>query len=142
MNKYWTPSQKGDNILLTFTEAQKFRFERNSKARYKNNTYIQSSELNLLDELRERILRAGSGEFSVSMNTNKYFENILQIAKGNINLKYAGCGLLLKTYQSDIFNNWIKTEWIDGENGISAITAISTTGDKFTIDQLNLSKKI
>ena len=57
-------------------------------------------------------------------------------------MKEAGCGLLLKTYQSDIFNNWIKTEWIDGENGISAITAISTTGDKFTIDQLNLSKKV
>ena len=57
-------------------------------------------------------------------------------------MKDAGCGLLLKTYQSDIFNNWIKTEWIDGENGISAITAISTTGDKFTIDQLNLSKKV
>ena len=48
----------------------------------------------------------------------------------------------MKTYQSDIFNNWIKTEWIDGENGISAITAISTAGDKFTIDQLNLSKKV
>ena len=30
----------------------------------------------------------------------------------------------------------------DGENGISAITAISTAGDKFTIDQLNLSKKV
>ena len=57
-------------------------------------------------------------------------------------MKDAGCGLLLKTYQSDIFNNWIKTEWIDGENGISAITAISMTGDKFTIDQLNLSKKV
>ena len=57
-------------------------------------------------------------------------------------MKDAGCGLLLKTYQSDIFNNWIKTEWVDGENGISAITAISTAGDKFTIDQLNLSKKV
>ena len=34
------------------------------------------------------------------------------------------------------------TEWIDGENGISAVTAIGTTGDKFTIDQLNLSKKV
>ena len=53
-------------------------------------------------------------------------------------MKDAGCGLLLKTYQSDIFNNWIKTEWVDGENGISEITAISTAGDKFTIDQLNL----
>lgn len=142
MNKYWTPSQKENNILLTFTEAQKFRFERDSKARYKNNTYIQSAELRLLDELREKILKAGIAQFSVNVNTNKYFQDILTINKNKMNLKDAGCGLLLKTYQSDIFNNWIKTEWIDGENGISAITAISTTGDKFTIDQLNLSKKV
>lgn len=142
MLKYWTPSQKGNNVLLTFLEAQKFRFETNSKARYQNKTYIQSAELNLLDELREKILRSGSAQFSVSKDTNKYFTDILGGTKERMNLKDAGCGLLLKTYQSDIFNNWIKTEWIDGENGISAITAISTTGDKFTIDQLNLSKKV
>ena len=45
-------------------------------------------------------------------------------------------GLCVKTYQSDIFNNWINTEWLDGENGINAITAVSTAGDEFTIDSL------
>ena len=50
-------------------------------------------------------------------------------------------GLCVKTYQSDIFNNWINTEWLDGENGINAITAVSTAGDEFTIDSLNLAKK-
>ena len=96
----------------------------------------------MLDELREKILKAGSTQFNVAVGANKYFSDILGTNNNILNLKNAGCGLLLKTYQSDIFNNWIKTEWIDGENGISAITAISTTGDKFTIDQLNLSKKI
>lgn len=142
MNKYWTPKQEGPNLLLTFSSAQAFRFERNSKARYKNETYIQSAELTILDELREKILKSGTTQFEIDGTTNQYFKDIMTIADGNINLKKAGCGLLLKTYQSDIFNNWIKTEWIDGENGISAITAISTTGDKFTIDQLNLSKKV
>lgn len=142
MNKYWTPKQEGPNLLLTFSSAQAFRFERNSKARYKNETYIQSAELTILDELREKILKSGTTQFEIDGMTNQYFKDIMTIADGNINLKKAGCGLLLKTYQSDIFNNWIKTEWIDGENGISAITAISTTGDKFTIDQLNLSKKV
>ena len=142
MNKYWKPTQKENNILLTFSSAQKFRFEKNSKARYKNSNYIQSAELSILDELREKILKSGNTQFNVAPGTNKYFLDILTINKGKINMKDAGCGLLLKTYQSDIFNNWIKTEWIDGENGISAITAISTTGDKFTIDQLNLSKKV
>ena len=141
MNKYWKATKKENNVLLTCTEPQKFKFETNSKARYKNSNYIQSAELNLLDELREKILKAGNTQFIVNINTNKYFLDILNGDKRLV-MKDAGCGLLLKTYQSDIFNNWIKTEWIDGENGISAITAISTTGDKFTIDQLNLSKKV
>lgn len=50
--------------------------------------------------------------------------------------------LALKTYQSDIFNNWIQTEWIDGDNGINAITAIDTTGGEFTLDTLNMAKKV
>lgn len=51
-------------------------------------------------------------------------------------------GLGIKTYQSDIFNNWLSTEWIDGANGISAVTAIDTSDGSFTIDTLNLSKKV
>lgn len=51
-------------------------------------------------------------------------------------------GLLLKTYQSDLFNNWISTEWIDGDTGINAITAIDTSSGEFTIDTLQLSKKV
>ena len=140
INKYWTPTQKEKNILLTFKRGQYWKF--GDQARYKNDSYIQSAGLDLLDELREKILKAGSTQFNVAIGTNKYFADLLGMGDGALNLKNAGCGLILKTYQSDIFNNWIKTEWIDGENGISAITAISTTGDKFTIDQLNLSKKV
>ena len=139
INKYWTPSQKGGNVLLTFKRGQYWKF--GEQARYKNNSYIQSAGLDILDELREKIL-AGKDQFVVNRATNKYFVDVLGESGTTWNLKNAGCGLLLKTYQSDIFNNWVKTEWISGENGISAITAISTAGDKFTIDQLNLSKKV
>ncbi len=55
---------------------------------------------------------------------------------------FSQTGLAIKTYQSDIFNNWISTEWLDGENGINAITAVDTSEGYFTIDQLNLSKKV
>ena len=141
INKYWTATQKENNVLLTFKRGQYWKFS--NQARYKNNSYIQYAGLTELDELREKILAANKDQFIIKKTTNKYFNDILgQNESGKWNLKEAGCGLLLKTYQSDIFNNWIKTEWIDGENGISAITAISTTGDKFTIDQLNLSKKV
>jgi len=51
-------------------------------------------------------------------------------------------GLGLKTYQSDLFNNWVSTEWIDGENGINAITSVDTSSGEFTIDTLELSKKV
>lgn len=50
-------------------------------------------------------------------------------------------GLMVKTYQSDLFNNWLDTSYIDGPNGISAITAIDTTSGAFTMDTLNLAEK-
>ena len=51
-------------------------------------------------------------------------------------------GLAIKTYQSDLFNNWVNTDWIDGENGISAITSVNVTDGKFTIDEFNMKKKV
>ena len=140
INKYWTPSKKGNNVLLTFKRGQYWAF--GIQARYKNNSYIQKAGLTTLDELRETILSKGSEQFTINRTTNKYFNDVLGENNNKWNLKEAGCGLILKTYQSDIFTNWVKTEWITGENGISAVTAISTAGDKFTIDQLNLSKKV
>ena len=41
-----------------------------------------------------------------------------------------------------MFNNWISTEWIDGSNGINEVTAVSTAGNEFTIDSLNLANKV
>lgn len=140
INKYWTPSQKETNVLLTFKRGQHWKF--GDQARYKNDSYIQKAGLSSLDDLREAILSKGSEQFIIEGKTNKYFNDVLGESNNKWNLKEAGCGLILKTYQSDIFTNWIKTEWITGENGISAVTAISTAGDKFTIDQLNLSKKV
>lgn len=51
-------------------------------------------------------------------------------------------GICVKTYQNDLFNNWLRTEWIDGENGIAAITAISTASGKIEIDAINFSEKL
>ena len=51
-------------------------------------------------------------------------------------------GLVVKTYQSDLFNNWVNTEWIDGENGIANVTAISTADGNVKIDAINLAEKL
>lgn len=55
---------------------------------------------------------------------------------------YALNGLMIKTYQSDIFNNWLSSEFIDGVNGIANITRVNTEGGGFTIDALNFSEKM
>lgn len=55
-------------------------------------------------------------------------------------------GLAVKTYQSDLFNNWLQTDWIDGESGINEITKVNVddggTGEGFYIDQLNVKYKL
>ena len=55
---------------------------------------------------------------------------------------YSQEALAIKTYQSDVYNNWLNKEWIAGSNGIAEITAIDTSGGSFTIDELTMSRKI
>jgi len=59
------------------------------------------------------------------------------------NLQCKQEGLAVKTYQSDVNNNFLNTEWIDGENGVNAVTAIQTDENgKFTLDEFNIKKKV
>lgn len=57
-------------------------------------------------------------------------------------------GLALKTYQSDLFNNWMATEWIDGRNGVNELSRINIQADEITeeqyitVDQILISTKV
>lgn len=51
-------------------------------------------------------------------------------------------GLALKTYQSDLYNNWLNDEWISGSNGIAEITAVDVSGGLLKLDTLNLQQKV
>lgn len=51
-------------------------------------------------------------------------------------------GLCLKTYQNDIFNNWLNAEWIEGENGINELTKVAVVDGKFSMDALAFAKKL
>ena len=55
---------------------------------------------------------------------------------------YSQEGLAVKTYNSDIFNNWVKTETIDGPNGINELSAVDVSGGSLKIDALNLANKV
>ncbi len=126
-------------------------------AYYKNNGAVKEPTnikpqivtfpLENIDTMREDILMAVKdvGAFEITSTTLEPYN--LPLKKGDYTPKpYSATskleGLLLKTYQSDLFNNWISTEWIDGDTGINAITSIDTSEGSFTIDTLQLSKKV
>lgn len=106
-------------------------------------------DLSSIDDMRENILSAGKQQYisNDEFITNLY-ESVVDVYDTSINptlvpnSAYPMVGLALKTYQSDINTNWVNTEWIDGEAGINAITAIDTSGGSFTLDTLNLAKKV
>lgn len=51
-------------------------------------------------------------------------------------------GLAIKTYDSDLLQNWINTEWIEGANGINEITSVDVSDGSLSLDSLNLAKKV
>ena len=56
INKYWTPSQNGKNILLTFKRPQYWRF--GDQARYRNDNYIQSARFAEIEGIKMERLGA------------------------------------------------------------------------------------
>lgn len=97
-----------------------------------------------IDNMRNALLayQSTTTPYVIDEASQAPYNYTLQIANDRPLALASQEGLLVKTYQSDLFNNWLQTEWIDGVNGISAVTAVSTAGDSFTIDTLNLAKKV
>lgn len=108
---------------------------------------IKTFPLKNIDDMRIAILQhVGDAAFIVNSSSpepyNLPFQNELVGSDRIYSQLYSQEGLALKTYNSDLFNNWIQTEWIDGENGIAELTKVDTTGDSFKLDELNLKQKI
>ena len=102
-----------------------------------------SYKLSTIDDMRDNILTAGKNQY---VSQDPFIVDIFKPIQTKNGIA-PSCsqplvGLALKTYQSDINTNWVNTEWIDGEAGINAITAIDTSGGSFTLDTLNLAKKV
>lgn len=111
---------------------------------YRNSlkTILNEQKLETLDEIRDEILKTpGNKEFKINSNSNDNVSNLFKEIQRSATNKLGG--LVIKTYDSDIFNNWVKTDWIDGENGISKITALKPDDDgTITMDALNLQQKV
>jgi hypothetical protein len=99
-----------------------------------------------IDQLRINILKfTGSGTpFLISDNTSVTPAPYSTILANNAtnqrtSLQYKMEGLCVKTYNSDLFNNWINTLTV---NSLNTRSSINTTGGSFTMDALNMAKKV
>lgn len=119
----------------------------------KNDIQLQKFDLNTIDDLREEILATPSQEeFMLPTSASdvvKYpflapLYDALRTESGTTvyGRTTSQCGLGIRTYLSDRFNNWLNTEWIDGTNGINEITSVDVTSGLLTMDALILQKKV
>jgi hypothetical protein len=121
------------------------------------NTYTSSYKLEEIDNLREYILKQGKKEVLIKANSAEEWIGTSFIKDVLVGTASAGTnepkikmpiiqmemgGLCLKTLQSDIFNNWVNKEWVDGDNGIKAITDVAITDGKLNLDSLNIAQKV
>lgn len=128
-------------ILQFFTTKETANFVKTKLGQY---------NLKLLDQIRDVILHKKGNETltitGVNFGANNNGSTELSTFINDIVISQTNKlgGLLLKTYDSDIFNNWVKTDWIDGAGGITEITSIDITANdgKLTMDALNLQQKV
>lgn len=128
-------------ILQLFTTKETAKFTKTELGQY---------DLKVLDQIRDVILHKKGNETLILYGSNlndtnngskelaNMFEDLITAQTNKLG------GMLLKTYDSDIFNNWVQTDWIDGAGGITEITSIDITANdgKLTMDALNLQQKV
>lgn len=114
---------------------------------YEEKLELASFELSNIDKMRYYLLSNNQLGEAVILNENN-FAHLPYRANYEVdnNEHCLSCrpmvGLVTKTYQADIFNTWVNTEWIDGENGIAELTKVAVDDGAFKIDDLNLSEKL
>lgn len=105
---------------------------------------LQQAPLEDFDTMRELLLETKIGETfqietkATEFGLNWYLKNTVTNPE---DLTKPLCGMLVKTYQSDLFNNWLNSEQIIGNNGIAEITTIDTSNG-LQMDALNLAQKV
>lgn len=119
-------------------------------------TYTSSYPLTEIDDLREYILSKGREEILINKESDEKLKSLfIYNVLFSPNPEKDGTpqsippigtlemgGLCLKTYQSDLFNNWVNKEWVDGDNGINAVTDVDVSDGKLNLDALNLAQKV
>lgn len=112
-----------------------------------NRITLESYPLENLDTIRDKILlTSGDMQFDISNESMSVppFTNFAKrkAVNSKLNTSDPQFGLCLKTYNSDVYQNWINTEWIEGANGINEASAVDVSDGKLSMDALNLSQKV
>lgn len=103
-----------------------------------NGITLEAGPLEGLEKLRDTILQT-PGNQTVIVNS---IDGLNIAGKLEEDSKTPQGGLAVKTYDSDVFQNWVNTDWIDGPTGINEITAVDVSDGKLTMDSLNLAQKV
>lgn len=111
----------------------------------KNRVQLKTYPLEEIDTLRDNILTTkGNITFNATGDDSipllKSFAE--RLPNGKLNTTSVQYGLCLKTYNSDLLQNWVNTEWIEGTTGINEISAVDVSEGKLTMDALNLAQKV
>jgi hypothetical protein len=109
-------------------------------------TSLKAIPLENLDEIRDKILLTpGDTVFDIASRSASVepFNLFAQRGSNNqLNSRNTQFGLCLKTYNSDLYQNWINTEWIEGVDGINEASAVDVSNGTLSMDALNLSQKV
>ena len=111
-----------------------------------NELSLKSFKLSNIDDMRYDLLSHHTlgTAFVIKNDQNVYYpyKSLVETGEGyktkNI---HPLNGLVIKTYQNDIYNNWLNTEWIEGENSISEMTKVAIVDGAFSMDALNFAQK-
>lgn len=105
-------------------------------------------DLKNIDKMRKDILKhdEDTGRFLISKNSiepyGQMFKHQEYLGRRYYSLTASQEGLLVKTYNSDLFNNWLMTELIDGNRGMNEVARVDTTKGFFTINELLVTQKV
>ncbi len=132
--------------LVTSVVGQEMKFE-NSTINVQDEIQLKEFQLENIDAMRQYCLSKNKlgdkvqidNAMSSELGRIEPYDSISWRIDANARTMN---GLAIKTYQSDIFNNWLNAEWIEGENSIQALTSIDTSSGEFNIDTLNLAQKL